>query len=148
MASVVPKLRAAVLCQHIEFDGNGLPFSLEEPLHTVQLPPEATFPFQPAPMYLYTQLEDANGTFWFRVLTRDETGYEGNRTPQAEVTFDRVSNPVVPTELTFELTGFRFPRPGIYWFHLVCNHASLSDSRETEPQPFPAPRLHVLMRDA
>lgn len=147
MAGVMPRLRLAVLCQHVEFDADKLPFSLQEPLHTVQLPAGAQFPFQPAPMYLYAQLEDAIGTFWFRVLTRDESGIEGNKTPQVEHTFDRASNPVIPVELTFELNGFRFPKPGIYWFHLMCNHASLSDPRESEPCPFPAPRLHVLARD-
>jgi hypothetical protein len=98
-------------------------------------------------MFLYTQLEDAVGTFRFRVVTRDETGIESNRPPYVEVTFDGTSNRVIPAELTFELSGFRFPKPGIYYFHVICNHASLSDPKETEAQPFPAPRLHVLPRD-
>ena len=80
-------------------------------------------------------------------MTRDETGIEVNKTPAAEVTFDGTSNRVIPAELAFELSGFRFPKPGIYYFHLICNHASLSDAKETEAHPFPAPRLHVLSRD-
>ncbi len=148
MANVTPKLRLAVLCSHIVFDANGLPFSLQEPFHTVQPGPGKTFPFEPVPMFLYTQLEDAVGTFRFRVVTRDETGIEVRRTPYMEVTFDGTSNRVIPAELTFELRGFRFPKPGIYYFHVICNHASLSDVKETESHPFPAPRLHVLSGDS
>ena len=147
MASVMPKLRTAILCSHVDFDANGLPFSLHEPLHTVQASAGKAFPFQPAPMFLYTQLEDAVGTFRFRVITRDEGGIESNKTPQTEVTFDGTSHRAIPAELTFELSGFRFPKPGIYYFHVICNHASLSDPKGTEPHPFPAPRLHVLSRD-
>jgi len=147
MAIVVPKLRLAVLCAHIEFDGNGIPFQLQELLHTVQPEAGKAFPFEPPPMYLYAQVEDALGSFRFRVVTRDEDGIEGNRTPQMDVTFDGVLNRLIPTELTFELNGFRFPRPGIYSFHLICNHASLSDPREAETEPFPAPRIRVLARD-
>ena len=138
---VVPKLRLAVLCQHVEFDSEQRPFSLQEPLHTVLPEAGKSFPFEPAPMFLYAQLEDAVGTFPFRVVTRDEEGVEGNKTNTATRVFDGTSNRLIPIESVFELKGFRFPKPGIYMFHLICNQASLSDPRNAEPHPFPAPRL-------
>jgi hypothetical protein len=113
MANVAPKLWLAVLCQHVEFDANGLPFSLQEPLHTAVLPDGADFPFVPATMALYAQLQDALGVFHFRVELRNESGFVVCDTrPPVTIRFEGTTYRADPTEVVFNLKDFRFPAPG------------------------------------
>jgi hypothetical protein len=124
---VVPFLRLAVLCQDVEFDGNGLPFKLVEPLHTIRLAPDR-FGRPLTGMFLYTQLEDANGTFEFSVRVQDENGSpvaQPNLRAVAHTFAGAEEERIVPFELTLRLAGVVLPGPGVYHFQVRCDTVSL-----------------------
>lgn len=145
MATVKPRLLVAFLCSDVIFDGNGLPFSLNEPIHTLQIPAGTNAPFRPPPMSLYAQLEDAVGTFSFAVEVRDELGFVVNPNPlRRMIAFVGTGHTLVPLEQVFDL-DVSFPGPGVYFMHLLCNHQSLSETVKPGEVPFPAPRIHVIV---
>jgi hypothetical protein len=144
MASVKPKLRLAVLCAHVEFDANQLPFSLQEPIHTLQIPPGTVGGYRPPPLALYTQIEDAVGTFSFSVEVRNEHGFIVNpQPPRITITFPGTLHRAAPLEQVFTL-DITFPGPGVYFVHLVCNHRSLHDPIAPDEHPFPPARVNVI----
>lgn len=124
---VLPFLRTAILCQDIEFDGNGYPFKLVEPLHTLVLRPEA-FGEPLTEVFLYTQLEDANGLFEFSVRVEDANG---NVVPQPGLRsvgrrfVGAGDERIVPVELPLRLAGLVFLDPGVYYFQVRCDTVSL-----------------------
>src|SRR5262245_16400336 len=103
---VAPFLRLAILCHQLR-GGQDEPFSLIEPLHTVQLPTDR-FGHPLSELFLYTQIEDAVGMFEFSVRVVDEMG---TTIPQPHIqtvtrTFDGGSdNRIIPFELPFRLVG-------------------------------------------
>ena len=144
MASVKPRLRLAFLCSYADFDANGLPFRLNEPIHTLQFVPGIDGRFRPKSMALYTQLEDAVGTFPFSVEVRDEHNFVVNpNPPRVGITFPGMAYRVTPLEQVFAL-DVTFPTPGVYFVHLVCNHLSLHEPPAPGECPFPAVRVNVL----
>ena len=62
MPPIVPRLTIALLCQDVVYDRDGRLFSLNEPLHTVRKPTGEPWPFTPAELMFYVQLEDAVGS--------------------------------------------------------------------------------------
>lgn len=144
MASVKPRLRLALLCSHVDFDANGLPFSLHEPIHTLQIPPGTTGRYHPPPLALYCQLEDAVGTFPFSVEVRDEQGFAINpNAPRVVVAFPGTAYRAVPLEQVLEV-DITFPGPGVFFVHLVCNHRSMHEPASPDDRPFPPARVNVL----
>jgi hypothetical protein len=144
MATVKPKLRLALLCSHVDFDADGLPFALNEPIHTLQIPPGTAGRFRPPPLALYTQLEDAVGTFPFSLEVRDERGFVVNpNAPRVSITFPGTEYRSVPLEQVFTL-DIAFPGPGAYGVHLVCNHRSMHDPLTPDDRPFPPARVNVI----
>jgi hypothetical protein len=144
MATVKPKLRFALLCSHVDFDANGLPFALNEPIHTLQIPPGSTGGYHPPPLALYCQLEDALGTFRFSVQVRDENGFVVNpNEPPVTLSFSPTANRLVPLEQVFEV-DITFPLPGVYFVHLICNHRSLNEPIPPDECAFPPARVNVL----
>lgn len=141
---VVPTLRLAVLCAHVELDGDGLVFSLNEPIHTLQLPSGATTQYLPPTMMLYAQLADGVGTFHIRAELRNELGIVQYQSPPVEVVFAGTEYRVVPVEIVIHLDGLVFSGPGLYELHVLCNHQSFSDLRTPIPVPFPPLRVSVL----
>jgi hypothetical protein len=135
---VLPFLRTAILCQDIEFDGNSYPFKLVEPLHTLILAPEK-FGEPLTEMFLYSQLEDANGKFEFSMRVEDESG---NLIPQPSLrSVDRrfvgsADERVVPVELPLRLAGLVFAEPGVYYFQLRCDTISLHQRDGAARAPF------------
>jgi hypothetical protein len=65
MIGLGPRLRLALLCARIEPDADGLPFSLERPIHTLRFPLGQLKDYRPRELCLYTQLENATGSFHF-----------------------------------------------------------------------------------
>ncbi|MBA4062114.1 MAG: hypothetical protein C0501_00080 [Isosphaera sp.] len=142
--AVKPRLRLALLCSHVTFDGNGLPFALNEPIHTLRIPAGTVGGYRPPPLALYTQIEDAVGTFPFSVEVRDEREYVVNPSPpRVPVTFPGTEHRAVPLEQVFAV-DVTFPGPGVYLVHLVCNHRSLHELVAADDRPFPAARVNVL----
>lgn len=140
---LVPTLRLAVLCSHVDFDANGLPFSLNEPIHTIQIPSGTTGAYRSL-LALYCQLEDAIGTFRFSVQVRDENGFVVNpNEPPVTLVFPGAMNRVIPLEQVFDV-DISFPRPSVYFVHLMCNHRSLNESTAPDECAFPAARVNVL----
>ena len=135
---IPPFLRAAVLCQDVEFDGNGIPFKLVEPLHTIRLPRDR-FGRPLTEMFLYAQLEDANGTFLFSLRVEDENG---SVVPQpnlrsVEHTFAGAADErFIPYELSIRLFGVVLPAPGVYYFQLRCDTISLHQREGAARAPF------------
>ena len=144
MASVKPRLRLALLCSHVDFDANGLPFSLHEPIHTLQIPPGTTGRYRPPPLALYTQIEDAVGTFSFSVEVWDEQGFVINpNPPRLTGVFPGTAYRALPFEQVYEV-DVEFPGPGVYFVHLMCNHRSLHERTSPNDGAFPPPRVNVL----
>ncbi len=144
MATVKPRLRLALLCSHVDFDARGLPFSLHEPIHTLQIPPGTVGAYRPPPLALYTQIEDAVGAFPFSVELRDERGFVVNpNAPRVSLAFPGTEYQAVPLEQVFA-RDVAFPGPGVYFVHLVCNHRSMHEPLSADERSFPPARVNVL----
>lgn len=99
MATAKPRLRLALLCSHVDFDRDGLPFALNEPIHTLQIPAGTVGRLRPPPLALHTQLEDAVGTFPFSLDVRDERDVIVNpNSPRVSITFPGTEYRAVPLE--------------------------------------------------
>jgi hypothetical protein len=126
-----PILDLAVLCSYVELDGQNQPFSLNEPLHTVLVSPDASGNLAAPEFALYVQMtdEDAHGTYDFTVEVRTDTNVviRHQSVEPVRVTFVKRYHPVRPFEHVFRLRGLVFPAPGVYNFHVMCGLASLSD---------------------
>jgi len=145
---VVPTLRLAVLCEDVEFDGNGRPALFAFPVHTMQFPPEVREHYCPPTARLYVQLHGGVGTFFISAVLREEGDViELYRTPPSELAFDSDAYRVIPLELVIELSGLSFPRPGMYELVILANHVNLHDSSERLPLVFPPVRVTVLPPD-
>jgi hypothetical protein len=133
-----PTLDLAVLCDSIDYDSEHRPFSLNAPLHTVLIEPDEQGKLSAPELMLYVQMTDdeAQGTFRFRVQVRSGTNIVLNDFPASglEVSFQSHLYPVAPFEHVFVLRGLVFPMPGVYHFHVMSGHASLSD-RENSARP-------------
>lgn len=135
---IPPFLRTASLCQDIEFDGDGFPFKIVEPLHTLILPPDK-FGEPLTEMFLYAQLEDANGRFEFSIRVEDENG---NPTPQPSLQsvehrfVGSRDERIICVELPFRLLGLVFSEPGVYYFQLRCETISLHQRDGAARAPF------------
>jgi hypothetical protein len=117
------------LCSYVDFDADQRPFRLNEPLYALGIAPDLRGKL-PAPEFvLVVQLDDehALGSFWIRAEARTASGFvlPGSRTPPVGVTFDGNPDPLLPCELVYTFGGLVFPRPGRYYFHVICNHVSL-----------------------
>lgn len=145
---VPPALNLAVLCSYVDLDADGRPFRLVEPLYALALPPDARGRLVSSDFVLAVQLDDehAVGTFWLRGEARTAAGIvlPGGRTQTVEITFPGAPDPMRPVEPVFRFDRLVFPAPGRYYFHVVCNHASLH-TREPFLTP---PCLRVLPREA
>lgn len=138
-----PALNLAVLCSHVEFDGNRRPFSLIEPQYALGIVPDERGMLPVPEVALYVQLDDdqALGTFWFLVEVRTASGFviPNGRTARAEITFTGNPDPLLAYEHVFDLRGLVFPEPGRYHFHVMCNHMSLNEHASIPPS-----RLRVM----
>ena len=126
MPPIVPRLTIALLCQDVVYDRDGRLFSLNEPLHTVRKPTGEPWPFVPAELMIYVQLEDAVGTFNFSAEVRGEQDTVIGRTKHATpITFAGNADRHQPIEHVFSLPGLKFPSAGVYEFFVICNHLPL-----------------------
>jgi hypothetical protein len=143
-----PALNLAVLCSYVEFDGEGRPFSLVEPLYALALAPDERGRLPSPHFCLYAQLDDehASGTFWIRTEARTASGFvlPNGRTGPTEAVFAGHPDPLIPFEVVFDFRDLVFPEPGRYYFHVVCNHMSLHDRAPLIPPLC----LRVLPREA
>lgn len=142
---VVPVLRLAVLCEDVVYDGEGEPFALEVPTHTLRLSREAGGRLRVAGLKLYVQLSDGVGTFFVTADIRTEAGTAVFRTrPPVEAVFDGTTHRAIPMELVLDMSDIVLPGYGLYEVRVFCNHACLHDPRERIPVPYPTVRLTVL----
>lgn len=124
---VLPYLRLAVLCQRVESDALEFAVALIEPLHTIGLLPEQ-FGQPLTEMFLYSQFEDAVGSFELSVRIEDENR---DLVPQSslesiEHTFDGTRlDRIIPFKLPIRLPGLVFPSPGLYYFVVRADTQSL-----------------------
>lgn len=126
-----PVLDLAVLCSYVTLDGESQPFGLNEPLHTVLAPADGEGQL-PAPEFaLYVQMtdEDAQSTYDFSVEVRTDTNIvlRHVRVDPLRVTFVNRYYPVRPFEHVFHIRDLVFDAPGLYHFHVMCGHASMSE---------------------
>lgn len=138
-----PELDLLVLCSYVEYDGNGQPFRLVEPLHTVVVTPDEHGQLSAPEFALYVQMsdEDADGTFDFTVEVRtDDTVIPHHSVEATRMTFFSRIHPPRPFEHVFVIRDLVFHAPGDYHFHVMCGHASMSD-RPGAPR---AARLRVI----
>jgi hypothetical protein len=145
---IIPVLRLAVLCEGIAEDSDDRPFALEVPVHTLRWPEWEGERYEPPTLMLYLQLQDAVGMFFVTAVVRPfGSSIDIYRSKAAEVTFDGLTNRIIPFEMGLELTGLTFPRPGLYELFVYANHASLHDPEGRMPIPFPPVRITVLPAD-
>lgn len=126
-ARVTPLLRLAVLCQRVEFDEIGRPFGLVEPLHTISVPLDG-FNKPLGEIFLYTQVEDAVGSFDISVRVEDENRDHVRQPHLASVSHTFAGGAVdriIPHELILDLNGVVLPQPGLYYFIVRCDTTSL-----------------------
>jgi hypothetical protein len=133
----IPVLRLAVLCEDVEEDGNGRPYRLTVPVHTIRFPPDIVGRYRPPTLYVYVQLQGAVGTFYIRAVLREEgETIELYHTDPTEVPFGNQDYRVAPLELTLELDELIIPRPGAYELIVYANYVSLHMPSERVPIPF------------
>ncbi len=126
MPPILPRLSLAVLCQDVEYDADCQLFSLNEPLHTVRKPSGESWPFTPATLMLYVQLEDAVGTYRFTAHVHTEQGTVIEPVPApTTITFAGHTDRSLPIEHVFSFPGLKFPSAGVYEIFVICNHAPL-----------------------
>lgn len=145
---MLPVLRLAVLCEEVEEDGEGRPYRLTVPVHTIRFPPGVVGRYRPPSLRLYVQLQGAVGTFYIRAVLREEgEATELYHTGPAEVPFGGQEYRVVPLELTLELDELVIPRPGTYELLVYANYVSLHAPGDRVSIPFPPIRVTVLPSD-
>lgn len=136
-----------MLCSYVEYDADERPFSLNEPFHTVHIEPDANGQLAASELMLYVQMtdEDASGTFDFAIEVRTDTNVviRNGRTNAERITFYSRYHPARAFEHVFLLRGLVFPAPGVYHFHVMCGHASLSD----RPNAVRPARLRVVRHE-
>lgn len=133
---ILPILRHAVLCSHVEHDRDGRVYCLIEPMHTLAPAPGSRFPLTAPEMFVYVQLEDAVGRYRVSVEVRTEGGIVLRQSDLHEIAFDGTTDRILPHELALRLIGLAFPGPGRDDFVVKCNHASLHDRPGAAPTPF------------
>jgi len=125
MAMVVkPIVRLFFPCEDAVLDMEDGAWTLRNPLHTVSLPPGVTGVGE---IWLYAQLTEGVGTFNLSVEMRNEEGIRiGKRSPPSNRNFP---GGVAVVEEVFHLVNVPFPRPGLYEFVLLANHAELEGGK-------------------
>jgi hypothetical protein len=142
---VVPVLRLGVLCEDVVYDGDGQPFALEVPTHTLRLDRDPDGRVRLPDLKLYLQLADGVGTFYVSAELHAENGAIAHKSrPPVEVVLDGTSHRAEPLELVLDLPGIVLGGHALYELRVFCNHASLHDPRGRVPVPFPPIRLSVL----
>jgi hypothetical protein len=138
MANLRPRLRLAVLCAYTEPDADKVPCRLNFPTHTIRASANER------ECALYIQLENASGEYELTVEIRNERGEVVNpNEPRVRRTFAGLEHLVVPCEFEFR-TAAVFPKPGQYFFHVLCDGRSLNDPASPDDRPFPPSQLTVL----
>jgi hypothetical protein len=117
MANVVlPKVRMFVPCLGISLDPSALR-TIYGPLHTIRMPPGIDKNYEVEELWFYVVLTDGVGTFRLSVEMRSVE--------------DIVLAASQPRPVTLvgglQLESAPFPRPGVYEFRLIANHAHLDD---------------------
>jgi hypothetical protein len=120
--AIVPVARSMYLCDQIigyqdaRTDLYGIFSGLE---------PAGGFPYRHGPFYVYAQLVNGFGTVPFRFdivfANSDELLFS---TTSRNLTFP---NRTTVVQLSFQVPGFRFHRPGRYLFELYCDNIWVCD---------------------
>jgi hypothetical protein len=128
----------------VEVDGSGRPAFLRFPVHTLRFPPGVTRNYRPPTLELYLQLQGGLGTFRLRVKVRRVGGHQEIAASPPFQLILATPGDVDPIEARIRLNGLVFPNDDVYEFLVYANEVNLSEPREGEPPPCPAPVVAVL----
>lgn len=123
---VVPTARLFFPCEEATRNTATGAWILTRPMHTAHPEPRGQFPFEVDELWVYAQLTDGVGKFNLTVQVLDYvtgTILVASRPEPREYTGGeqwRVHDEV------FLLTKLTIPRPGVYEFRLLANHAPVS----------------------
>ena len=126
MANVVlPKVRMFIPCVAIRLQP-GKPVMIRDPLHTIRMSPGVTEKFVLDEIWFYAVLTDGLGRFRLSVELEDMEDIVLGRSEPHELVFS-AGDQLNVKELGIHMTSVPFPRPGLYEFRLIANHAHLEE---------------------
>jgi hypothetical protein len=126
MANVVlPKVRMFVPCLGISLDPSALR-TIYGPLHTIRMPPGIDKNYEVEELWFYVVLTDGVGTFRLSVEMRSVEDIVLAASQPRPVTLVG-GEQLNAKDLGLQLESAPFPRPGVYEFRLIANHAHLDD---------------------
>jgi hypothetical protein len=135
--AVMPIVRLFFPCAHIDENGEGS-ITIVDPIDSIFLPPGIEENFTLGPIYLYVQVKEGLGSFYFRVEVKEERGRRLARTKPMQVTFSR-KNHNVAEGLIFIVRDLHLAEPCVVRFELFANEvlAATCDVRIIAPGELP-----------
>jgi hypothetical protein len=122
---VLPIVRLFFPCDDAVLDLQDMKWSLKHPWSTVAMPPGVRENFGQEFIWLYAQLVEGVGEFMLSVEMRDyETGQWLGRSRPEPWDFAG-GDQLAVHEVVFEMVNVPFPRPSLYVFQVMANHAEL-----------------------
>jgi hypothetical protein len=122
--AVMPIVRLFFPCAHIDENGEGS-ITIIDPIDSIFLPPGIEENFTLGPIYLYVQVREGLGEFYFRVEVKEERGRRLGKTKPIQVAFSR-GNHDVAEELIFIARELHLAAPGVVRFELFANEVVLA----------------------
>jgi hypothetical protein len=119
---VKPVVRLFFACDEAVLDLEEGKWTLKNPWHTVAMPPGVTKNFCQKEVWLYAQFTGGVGTFSLSVHLLDDAGVVVGK---SKPSLWELSGGNQVFEEVFHLIDVPFPRPALYEFRLMGNHAEL-----------------------
>jgi hypothetical protein len=120
---VLPKVRMFVPCIAVRLQ-RGKAVTIRSPLHTIRMPSGVTDKYLLDEAWFYTVLTDGVGRFRLSVELRDMDDIILQKSEPQELVFSG-GDQLNVKEVGVCMTSVPFPRPGLYEFKLIANHAHL-----------------------
>ena|ERR1051325_1317850 len=126
MANVVlPKVRMFIPCLGVDLDA-AAPVTIHSPLHTIRMAPGVSENYLLDELWFYVVLTDGVGTFRLSVELYGMDEVVLGKSKPTEVTLIGGAQ-LTAREVRIQMTSAPIPRPGLYEFRLVANHAHLDE---------------------
>jgi hypothetical protein len=129
---LLPYVRVLFLCEEATYSIEKDRWVLTHPFTVVELPPDATFPFEVMKLNLYANLADSRYDVnfvvevrhieWSLNTSRESATIVWHSKPEPYAT---PGDPLIAFDQVFHLKNVPFDKPGVYEFALMHNHLSL-----------------------
>ena len=119
--AVPPQVHLFFACADAQVDENNNAVTLWNPIRSLYLPKDVTFPYPCGVIFFYIFLAEGLGKYHCRIEVKDDDGKIVARTKPKTVEFN-AGNRSDGVEFIMRFPGFDLPHTGVYEFALCANY--------------------------